>query len=141
MACVKQMAHKSTVGAPPCLHLATKATQAAGQKAIVVRKPHPWHPGMGAAGKIHKFQKTTDLLIRKAPFQRVVWEIVQQVSGKSDLQMQSTADLTLQEATEYFMVVVFNDTNLCASHGKRKTIMVKDLFLACCIQGIGMARA
>jgi histone H3 len=55
--------------------------------------------------------------------------------------MQSTAVLALQEAVEYFMVEVFYDTNLCASHGKHKTIMEKDLALACCIQGIGMARA
>jgi histone H3 len=95
---------------------------------------------MVAAREIWKFQKTTDFLIRKAPFQCVVREIAQQV-GKSDLQMQSTAVLALQEAAEYFMIDVFNDTNLCPLHGKRKTIMVKDLVLACCIHGIGMARA
>ncbi len=54
--------------------------------------------------------------------------------------MQSTAVLALQEAVEHFMVDVFSDTNLCALHGKRVTIMVKDLVLACCIRGIGMAR-
>jgi histone H3 len=141
MARVKQTARKSTGGAPPRLHLATKAARAAAQKGIAMRKPHRWCPGMVAARQIHKFQKTTNLLIRKAPFQRVVREIVQQVSRKSDPQMQSTALLALREAAEYFMVDVFNNTNLCALHGKRKTIMVKDLFLACCIQGIGMGRA
>jgi histone H3 len=113
MARVKQTAHKSTRGAPPRLHLATKTAQAAAQKAIAVRKPHCWHPRMVAAREICKFQKTTDLLIRKAPFQQVVREIVQQVSRKSDLQMQSTAVLALQEAVEYFMVDVSNNTNLC----------------------------
>jgi histone H3 len=83
-----------------------------------------------AAGEIHKFQKTTDLLITKAPFQRLVQEIALKF-GKSDLQMQSTAVLALLEAAEYFMVDVFSDTNLCALHGKRVTIMVKDLVLAC----------
>jgi histone H3 len=141
MARVKQTAHKSTGRAPLCLHLATKAAQAAMQKAIAMRKPHRWRPGTVAAREICKFQKTTDFFIRKAPCQRVVREIIQEVSGKSDLQMQSTAVLALQEAAEYFMVDVFNNTKLCASHGKRKTIMVKDLFLACCIQGIGMTRA
>jgi histone H3 len=140
MACDKQMARKSTGGAPLCLHLATKAAQAATQKAIAMRKPHRWHPGMVAAREIRKFQKSTDLLIRKAPFQRVLREIVQQVSGKSDLRMQSTAILALQEAAKYFMVD-FNDAKLCAPHGKHKTIIVKDLILACCIQWIGMARA
>ncbi len=110
----------------------------AGQKAIAVRKPHRWRPGMVAAREIRKFQKTTDLLIRKAPFQRLVPEIALKF-GKRDLQMQSTAVLALQEAVEYFMVDVFSDTNLCVSHGKRVNIMVKDLVLACCIQGIGMA--
>jgi histone H3 len=96
---------------------------------------------MVAAREIHKFQKSTDLLIRKAPFEHVVQKIVQQVSGKSDLRMQSTAILALQEAAEYFMVDVFNNTKLCALHGKHKTIMHKDLILVCCIQGIGMVRA
>jgi histone H3/H4 len=55
--------------------------------------------------------------------------------------MQSAAVLALQEAAEYFMVDVFSDTNLCAMHGKRVTIMKKDMVLACCIQGIPMDRA
>jgi histone H3 len=93
-----------------------------------------------AAREIRKFQKTTNLLSRKAPFQCVVHKIALKF-GKSDLQMQSTAVLALQEAAEYFMVDVFNDTNLCMAHGKRVTINVKDLVLACCIRGIGMARA
>ena len=54
--------------------------------------------------------------------------------------MQSTVVLALQEAAEYFMVDVFSNTNLCTLHGKCVTIMVKDLVLACCIRGIGMAR-
>ncbi len=54
--------------------------------------------------------------------------------------MQSTVFLALQEAAEYFMVDVFNDTELCASHGKLKTIMAKDLVLACHMKGIGMQR-
>ncbi len=140
MAHVKQTARKSTGGVPPRYHLATKAAQLARQKAIAVRKPHCWRPGTVATREIRKFQKTTDLLIRKAPFQRLVREIVENMSKKSDLGMQSTALLALQEAAEYFMVDVFSNTNLCASHGKRVTIMVKDLVLACCIQGIGMAR-
>ncbi len=138
MARIKQTARKSTGGTPPRFHLATKAARAAAQKAIAMRKPHRWCPGIVAAREIRKFQKRTDLLIRKVPFQHVVREIVQQVSRKSDLQMQSTALLALQEAAEYFMVDIFNDTNLFALHVKRKTIMVKVLVLACCIQGIGM---
>jgi histone H3 len=139
MARVKQLARKSTGRVPPRFHLATKAAQLAPQKAIAMRKPHHWRPGTVALREIQKFQKTTDLLIRKAPFQRLVHEIALKF-GKSDLQMQSTAVLALQEAAEYFMVDVFSNTNLCALHGKRVTIMVKDLVLACRIQGIGMKR-
>jgi histone H3 len=84
MARVKQTAHKTTGGVSPRYHLATKAAQSAGQKAIVMRKPHHWRPGMVAAREIRKFQNTTDLLIRKAPFQRLVQEIALKF-GKSDL--------------------------------------------------------
>ncbi len=139
MARVKQTARKSTGGVPPPFHLTTKAARLAGEKAIAMRKPHSWRPGTVAAREIHKFQKTTDLLIRKAPLQHLVREVALKF-GKSDLQMQSTAVLALQEAAEYFMVDVFSNTNLCTLHSKRVTIMIKDLVLACCIQGIGMAR-
>jgi histone H3 len=97
-----------------------------------MRKPHRWCPGMVAAREIHKFQKPTKFLIRKAPFQHVVCKHALKF-GKSDLQMQNTAVLALQEAAEYFMVDVFNNTNLCTAHGKCVTIQVKDLVLACCI--------
>ncbi len=138
MARPKQMARKSTGGATPRFHLATKAARAASQKAIAARKPHRWHPGRVALREIPKFQITTDLLIRKTTFQRLVQVIVHDMSRKSDLQMQSTALLALQETTEYFMADVFNDTNLCMQHCKRVTILLKDLVLACPIQGIGM---
>jgi histone H3 len=98
-----------------------------------MRKPHHWCPGIVALREIQKFQKNTDLLIKKAPFHHLVKEIVQDLSRKSDLGMQSTALLALQEAAEYFMVDVFSDTNLCAMHDKRVTIMAKDMVLACCI--------
>ncbi len=130
MARTKQTAHKSTGGAIPCYHLATKSAQATAQKVIAVRKPHRWRPGTVALREIQNIQKNTDLLIRKAPFQRLVCKIALKF-GKSDLQMQSTAVLALPEAAEYFMVDVFSDTNLCAMHGKRVTIMKKDMVLAC----------
>jgi histone H3 len=114
MARVKHTARKSTGGKPPCIHLATKAAQASLQKAIAVRKPHHWCPGTVAAREICKFQKITNLLIRKSPFQRLVRELALKF-GKSNLQMQSTADLALQEAAEYFMINVFSDTNACST--------------------------
>jgi histone H3 len=97
-------------------------------------------PRNGGYKRDPKISKKSDLLIRKVPFQRLVQEIALKF-GKSDLRMQSTAVLTLQEAAEYFMVDVFSDTNLCTMHGKCVTIMNKDMVLACCIRGITMGRA
>ncbi len=140
MARTKQTARKSTGGAIPRYHLATKAARATALKAIAMRKPHRWRPGTVALREIQKFQENIDLLIRKAPFQHLVRKIALKFV-KSDLQMQSTAVLALQEAAEYFMVDVFSNTNLWAMHRKHVTIMKKDTVLACCIQGITMGRA
>jgi histone H3 len=140
MARTKQTARKSTGGAIPRYHLATKSAQATVQKAIAMSKPHRWRPGTVALREIQKFQKNTDLLIRKAPLQCLIRKIALKF-GKSDLQLQSTAVLALQEAAEYFMVDVFSDTNLCPMHGKHVTIMKKDMVLACRTQGIPMGRA
>lgn len=97
------------------------------------RRPHRYRPGTVALREIRKYQKSTDLLIRKMPFQRLVREIAQGV--KNDLRFQSTALLALQEAAEAYLVGLFEDTNLCALHAKRVTIMPKDLQLARRIRG------
>jgi len=78
--------------------------------------------------EIRKYQKSTDLLIRKAPFLRLVREIAQDF--KHELRFQSTAVLALQEASEAYLVGLFEDTNLCAIHAKHVTIMPKDIQLA-----------
>ena len=91
-------------------------------------KPHRYRAGTAALKDIHHFQKTTALLIRKLPFQRLVREITQDY--KTDLWFQSAAVLCLQEAAEAYLVGLFEDTNLCAIHAKRVTIMPKDIQLA-----------
>ena len=132
MARTKKIARKSTGGKAPHMHLATKGARVAAKKpTIAVRKSHCWRPGTMALREIRKFQKNTDLLIRKAPFQHLVREILQANSKNGDMRMQSTALLALQEATEYFMVDVLSNTNLCAMHGNQVTIKSKDLALAC----------
>ena len=98
-----------------------------------VKKPHRYRPGTVALREIRKYQKSTELLIRKLPFQRLVREIAQDF--KSDLRFQSTAILALQEASEAYLVGLFEDTNLCAIHAKRVTIMPKDIQLARRIRG------
>jgi len=86
-----------------------------------------------ALREIRKYQKSTELLLRKLPFQRLVREIVQDF--KSDLRFQSHAIMALQEATEAYIVGLFEDTNLCAIHSKRVTIFPKDIQLARRIRG------
>merc|ERR1712167_10180 len=88
-----------------------------------VKRPHRFRPGTVALRDIRKFQKSAELLIRKLPFQRLVREIANDF--KTDLRFQSSAVLALQEASEAYMVGLFEDTNLCAIHAKRVTIMPK----------------
>ena len=130
MARTKQTARKPTGAKAPRKQLANKAarktTVGANQVAAGgVKKAHRFRPGTVALREIRKFQKSTELLIRKLPFQRLVREIAQEY--KSDLRFQSQAILALQEATEAYMVGLFEDTNLCAIHAKRVTIMPKDV--------------
>ena len=113
--------------------LATKAARKAKPANGGVKKPHRYRPGTKALREIRKYQKSTDLLIRKLPFQRLVREIAQEFS--TDLRFQSTAILALQEASEAYLVGLFEDTNLCAIHAKRVTIMAKDIQLARRIRG------
>ena len=96
-------------------------------------KPHRYRAGTVALKDIRHFQKSTALLIRKLPFQRLVREITQDF--KTDLRFQSAAILCLQEAAEAYLVGLFEDTNLCTIHAKRVTIMPKDIQLARRIQG------
>jgi len=150
MARTKQTARKSTGGKAPRKQLATKAARKstsgkaprkqlahkAARKAPSpggIKKPHRYKPGTVALREIRKFQKSTELLIRKAPFQRLVREIAQEY--KTDLRFQSNAVAALQEASEAYLVGLFEDTNLCAIHAKRVTIMPKDMQLARRIRG------
>ena len=134
MARTKQTARKSTGGKAPRRHLSVKAARkVAPVPGGGVRKPHRYRPGTVALREIRRYQKSTELLIRKAPFQRLVREILQDID--SDLRCQSTAVLALQEASEAYLIGLFEDTNLCAIHAKRVTIMPKDIQLARRIRG------
>ncbi|KAK6541772.1 centromeric DNA-binding histone H3-like protein cse4 [Orbilia ellipsospora] len=111
---------------------------------IPVRKGHRFKPGTVALREIRQYQKSTDLLLRKLPFSRLVREIcTEQVDivnsqfnrNNDPMRWQSQALLALQEATEAFLVHLFEDANLCAIHAKRVTIMQKDIQLARRIRG------
>ena len=97
------------------------------------KKHKRFRPGTVALREIRKYQKRTELLIRKLPFQRLVREITQDF--KTDMRFQSHAVLALQEAAEAYLVHLFEDTNLCAIHAKRVTILPKDIQLARRIRG------
>ena len=133
MARLKQTARKSTGGRFPRSQLATKAARKSYPASGGVKKPHRYRPGTVALREIRRFQKSTDLLIRKAPFQRLVREIAQDI--KTDLRFKSAAMLAVQEASEAYLVGLAEDTNLCAIHAKRVTAMPKDVQLARKIRG------
>ena len=132
MARTKQTARRSTGGKAPRKQLATKTARNSAGKGGV-KKPHRYRPGTVALREIRKYQKLTDLLIRREPFMRLICEIAQDF--KDELRFQSTAFLAAQEASEAYLVGLFEDTNLCAIHGGRKTIMPKDQQLARRIRG------
>ena len=89
MARTKQTARKSTGGKAPRKQLATKAARKSAPATGGVKKPHRYRPGTVALREIRRYQKSTELLIRKLPFQRLVREIAQDF--KTDLRFQSSA--------------------------------------------------
>ncbi|XP_013188266.1 histone H3.1-like [Amyelois transitella] len=137
MARTKQTARKSTGGKAPRKQLAMKTIKACRKTASMtcggVKRPHRYRPGTVALREIRRYQKSTELLMRKLPFQRLVREIA--LEFKTELRIQSSAMMALQEACESYLVGLFEDTNLCAVHAKRVTIMPKDIQLARRIRG------
>ena len=97
-------------------------------------KVHRYRPGTVVLREIRRYQKLTELLIRKLPFQRLVREIAQDL-GKMNMRFQSKAIMALQEASEAYLVGLLEDSNLCTIHAKRVTIMPKDIQLARHIRG------
>lgn len=126
MARTKQTARKATGGKAPRKQLATKAARKSAPARGGVKKPHRYRPGTVALRQIRRYQRSTELLIRKLPFQRLVREIAGTM--KVDIWFQSSALLAIQEAAESYMVGLFEDTLMCAIHAKRVTIMPK----VCC---------
>ncbi len=96
------------------MHLATKALRDLARRMGGVKKPHCYRPGTIARCEICKYQKSTELLIRKALFKRLVREIA--IDFKSDLRMQTTAILALQEALEAYLICLFEDTVLSCTN-------------------------
>ena len=103
-----------------------------------VRKPHRFRPGTQALREIRKYQKSTDLLIRKIPFQRLVREVCRgfEKTLGYQLRFQSTALLALQEGSEAYLVNMFSQCNDICLHGNRVTLQVKDIRLWKRLHGI-----
>ena len=135
MARIKQTARKQagTSNKVPRKLVATKAARKTAPALGGIKKPHRYRPGTVAIREIKKYQKSTELLIKKLPFQRFVKEIAQDYN--SGLRFQASSVAALQEAAESYIVGLFEDTNLCAIHAKRVTIMPKDMKLAKRIRG------
>jgi histone H3 len=99
-----------------------------------VKKKRRYKAGTVALREIRKYQKSTDMLIRKLPFQRLVREITHDDHG-GKYRFQTAALAAIQEAAEAYLTGLFEDTNLCAIHSKRVTIFPKDIQLARRIRG------
>ena len=114
---------------------ATKAVRliSSGKGDVKQRKKHRFRPGTVALREIRRYQKSTDLLILKLPFQRLVREIAQDF--KTGLRFQASAVMALQESAEAYLVGLFEDTMLCCLHAKRVTIMPADMKLSRRIRG------
>ena len=94
----------------------------------LMQQKHKYRLGTVALREIQKYQKSTDLLIRKLLFQCLVCEILHEI--KPDFRLTPATVMALQEATEAYLVRLFDDANLCAIHAKRVTIQPKDIHLA-----------
>lgn len=132
MARTKQTAKKTRAQKAPLKKASSIVTRRS--VSAPVRKPRRYRPGTVALKEIRRYQRSTELLLRKMPFQRLVREITHNLI-RSQYRFQSTSLLALQEACEAYMVGLFEDTNLCAIHAGRVTIKAKDMLLARRIRG------
>ena len=136
---------KSTPKMARTKHTVRKGTDAAARRMIkasrniAVKAPHKppsqqlkkkrrFRPGTVALREIWQYQTSTELLIRRTPFQWVIYEIMRGI--RNDLRIQAAAVQGLQEVAEAYSVDLFKDSNLCAIHAKWVTIMPRDVQLA-----------
>lgn len=128
---------KTVGGKAPRKSIAAKVVRKAPKKkapeAGGVKKPHRYRPGTVALREIRRYQKQTGLLLRKLPFSRLVREVARDY--KTDLRFQAAAILALQEASEAYLIGLFEDGQRAAIHARRVTLQNKDLALAQQIRG------
>ena len=112
--------------------LAAKAALKAAPSFGGVKKPHRYRPGTVALREIRKYQASTNLLIPMMPFYRLFKQIAE---NHVDIRFQSLALKVLHEASEAFLIEMFQDAYRCAIHAKRVTLMPRDIRLARRIRG------
>ena len=135
----KAPVHSSLTGGKNIASKGGKTPRSLAQLAPGQKKKHRFRPGTVALREIRKYQKSTELLIKKLPFQRIVKSIAEeQASGTSfpnGVRFQKNAVIALHEAYEAYQISLFEDTNLECIHRKRQTIAPKDIQLARRIRG------
>ncbi len=133
----RQFAKKTATGATPAaVKFPGKRLSNLKRKAQKVQKSKPrTAQGTIVLQEIRRYQKSTELLIQRLPFQRLVREITQEVTGSGTVRWQCAAIGALQEAAESYLVGMFENANLCAVHAKRVTIQPRDIELARRIRG------
>ena len=96
-----------------------------------LKRPMRYRPGTVALREIRRYQKTTELLIRKKPFNRLVREIAQDF--KTDLRFQAQAIMALQEAAEAYLIgstgrhqFVWHSCQACYYYAQRSAISTED---------------
>lgn len=134
------MARTKIVGGPggaPKRPRKSLAPQQARKEPQQSRKRRRYKPGTRALIEIRQMQKSTNLLIRKLPFARLVREIAQEYFSPPGVQYrwQGSAIEALQHAAEAYLINLFEDANMCAIHARRVTLMQRDLRLAQRIKG------
>ena len=135
-----QKTQPKKVLAPPRKSVASRATHKTGiiaaKRAVtsgVKKHAHRFHPGTVALREIRRLQRTTESLIPRAPFRRLIREIM--IAQNQELRMQLSAAEAVQEASETYLTSLLGDANLCAIHARRVTIMPKDIALARRLRG------
>lgn len=135
MARSKQTSRKTPAGKVPKNYSTKKVNDilTLSLKARRIKLLNRFGPAPLALRQIIKYQRSTELLVHKLPFQRLVRDIAKEY--KTDLRFQNSAVLALQEAAEAYLVGILRDSNLCAIHNKRVTIMQRDMELVGRIRG------
>jgi len=118
----RRVAHRTMLA--PVHTPATQTNQAVAETGVKKRK-YRFKSGTVTLRDIKKLQTTTNLLVQKGPFRKIVKQITAEMGVK--ILYQKKAIEALQEAVEGYVIEKFKDANKHAKHAKRKTICIADL--------------